>query len=219
MKKIWALVCSIILGSALSVQAIDPSTLDELDKNGLLMALPLNPQSKEAQLIQKFQHKEGTTLLNGEIKRLNERNKREQIKVEKMRNGEVLIVTIPASMLFLPNDVDLRTTASRVLNVFKRYLKDPGMYWVILDMHSDNTGNEQYNNQLTLNRVTSVFDWFEEQGCNTQFLFPTASGQWDPLPSVDYLSMTNRALNRRLEIYLVPGEKMLQEAKKGRIAF
>ena len=41
MKKIWALVCSIILGSALSVQAIDPSSLDELDKNGLLLALPL----------------------------------------------------------------------------------------------------------------------------------------------------------------------------------
>ncbi len=219
MKKIWALVCSIILGSALSVQAIDPSSLDELDKNGLLLALPLGKDSKEANLIRKFQEKEGTTLLNGDIKELNKRNKREQITVEKLRNGEVLVVTIPASMLFMPNDIDLRQNAARVLMPFKRYLKNPDMYWVILDMHSDNTGNSQYNDNLTLERVTTIFDWFEQQGCNTQYLFPTASGQWDPLPGVDYLSLNNRAKNRRLEIYLVPGEKMLQEAKRGRIAF
>lgn len=31
--------------------------------------------------------------------------------------------------------------------------------------------------------------------------------------------MTNRAKNRRLEVYLVPGKKMLEQAKKGRIVF
>ncbi len=38
-----------------------------------------------------------------------------------------------------------------------------------------------------------------------------------PLKSND--SMDNRDKNRRLEIYLVPGEKMVQQAQKGRIAF
>lgn len=219
MKRIWILVFSILMAVA-GTYAQSPSTdLDELDKTGLLNANPLG-DGKEAQLIRKFQEKEGTTLLNGEIKRLNARNPREQIMVEKLRKGEVLVVTIPASMLFMPNDTLLRPTAARVLTPFLRYLKNPDMYWMILDMHSDNTGNQEYTDNLTLERVTSVFDWFAEQtNVNTQYLFPTASGASDPLPNVDYLSMTNRARNRRLEIYLVPGRKMLEEAKKGRIAF
>lgn len=217
MKKIWAIACSILLGS-LTLAAAPPesaaSELDELDKNQLLLANPL-PQ-KEAELIRKFQEKEGTTLLNGDIKKL---NRHEPIMVEKLRGGEVLVVTIPASLLFLPNDTTLRETAWRALAPFKRYLNDPDMYWMILDMHSDNTGNSQYTDNLTLARVTSVFDWFADQDCDTRYLFPTASGAYDPLPGVDYLSMKNRARNRRLEIYLVPGRKMLSEAKKGRIAF
>ena len=32
-------------------------------------------------------------------------------------------------------------------------------------------------------------------------------------------SMSNRERNRRLEVYLVPGKKMLEQAKKGRIVF
>lgn len=220
MKKIWALVCSMIIGCGMAVYSAEPSAagLDELDKSGLLLANPLGT-GKEAELIRKFQQKEGTTLLSGEIKKLNERYRGQQITVEKLRNGEVLVVTIPASLLFMPNDTILRPTASRVLASFRRYLKNPDMYWMILDMHSDNTGNTAYTDNLTLQRVMSVFDWFEDQGCDTKFLFPTASGAWDPLPGVDNLSMINRAKNRRLEIYLVPGRKMLEAAKKGHIAF
>lgn len=220
MKKIWALVCSMIIGCGMAVYSAEPSAagLDELDKSGLLLANPLGT-GKEAELIRKFQQKEGTTLLSGEIKKLNERYRGQQITVETLRNGEVLVVTIPASLLFMPNDTILRPTASRVLASFRRYLKNPDMYWMILDMHSDNTGNTAYTDNLTLQRVMSVFDWFEDQGCDTKFLFPTASGAWDPLPGVDNLSMINRAKNRRLEIYLVPGRKMLEAAKKGHIAF
>lgn len=220
MKNIWILICSLIIGYQSVIKASEPtpvSNLDELDKTGLLLATPLS--GKEATLIKEFQQKEGTSLINGEIKKLNDRYRREPITVEKLRGGEVLVVTIPASLLFMPNDTILRQIAGRVLSPFKRYLKNPDMYWVILDMHSDNTGNTEYTDNLTLERVTSVFDWFEDQGCNTQYLFPTASGAWDPLPGIDYLSMSNRAKNRRLEIYLVPGRKMVEEAKKGKIAF
>ena len=219
MKKIWAIVCSMLLtvGATYAAQPSSASDLDDLDKNQLLLANPL--PTKEAELIRTFQEKEGTTLLNGELKKLNQRYRHEPVTVEKLRGGEVLVVTIPASLLFLPNDTVLRENAWRALAPFKRYLRNPDMYWVILDMHSDNTGNAQYTDELTLDRVTSVFDWFADQGCQTEYLFPTASGAYDPLPGVDYLTMKNRARNRRLEIYLVPGRKMLSEAKKGRIAF
>ena len=68
MKKIWAIVCSMLLavGATYAAQPSSASDLDDLDKNQLLQANPL--PTKEAELIRKFQEKEGTTLLNGELK-------------------------------------------------------------------------------------------------------------------------------------------------------
>lgn len=187
-----------------------PDNLDALDKYGLLSA---NPLGKTSDLIKKFMLKEGMTLLNGTLGKSN------AINVEKMRNGEVLVVTICASSLFMPNDTTLRPDASKLLAPFKRYLKNPDMFWVILDMHTDNTGSEEYTDNLSLQRVNSVFDWFVDEDCDTRYLFPTASGANEPLPGENNESIDSRNKNRRLEILLVPGKKMVQEAAKGRIAF
>ena len=216
MKKIWTVAFSLlaILG-AYGQKAPATENLDEMDKNQLLLAVPLGDRGK---LVGEFQTKEGIKLFNGPLSKLGTPN--EKITVEKLRNGEVLVVTIPASLLFLPNETVIRSDASAVLQPFLRYLRNPDMYWMILDMHSDNTGNEDYTDNLTLDRVESVFNWFENQeGVSTQYLFPTASGASEPLPGNPNISMKNRARNRRLEIYLVPGKKMLEAAKKGRIVF
>ena len=39
------------------------------------------------------------------------------------------------------------------------------------------------------------------------------------MPLVENNTMNNRSKNRRLEIYLMPGRRMLEQAKKGRIVF
>lgn len=91
------------------------------------------------------------------------------------------------------------------------------MYRVMLVMHTDNTGSDAYRDQITIDRVNSVFDWFGNSGSDTRYLFSYALGDEMPLKPND--SMDNRDRNRRLEIYLVPGEKMVEQAKKGRISF
>lgn len=225
MKKILTAVFSIIItGSMLAQQPATnaaPDNLDDLNKNELLGANPLGAQSE---FIKKFQHMQGTRLLNQKIMSAGGRTQMmfkdvEGVMVERTRNGEVLVVTIPASHLFMPNQTVLRPDAGRLLTPFLRYLTKPDMYWVILDMHADNTGSEAYTDQLTLDRVNSVFNWFMDKDADTRFLFPTASGASDPLPGHDNESMSDRAANRRLEIYLVPGKRMLEQAKKGKIEF
>lgn len=183
--------------------------LDELDFIEMLNSV--DPGTGSA-LIQKFQAKEGKNrLVNGKYHPSGE------CKVEAFRNKEVLLVTIPAHLLFDPNDTDLKAGAQEYLLPIKRYLKDPDMFRVLLVMHTDNTGSEEYRDRLTLERVDSVFDWFEDSGANTTYLFSYALGDDMPLKPND--SMENRRQNRRLEIYLVPGTKMVQQAQKGRIAF
>ena len=171
----------------------------------------VDPGSGSA-LIQKFQAKEGKNrLLNGKY------NPSGECKVEAFRNKEVLLITIPAHLLFDPNDTELKSGAGEYLAPIKRYLKEPDMFRVMLVMHTDNTGSDEYRDRLTVERVNSVFDWFEDSGANTKYLFSYALGDEMPLKPND--SMENRRQNRRLEIYLIPGKKMVEQAKKGRIAF
>lgn len=183
--------------------------LDEMDFIEMLNSVDTGTGSA---LIQKFQAKEGKNrLLNGKY------NPSGECKVEAFRNKEVLLITIPADLLFSPNETELKNGAQDYLAPIKRYLKDPDMFRVMLVMHTDNTGSDEYRDRITYERVNSVFDWFEDSGANTKYLFSYALGDEMPLKPND--SMENRRQNRRLEIYLVPGEKMVEQARKGRIAF
>lgn len=184
--------------------------LDEIEFLEMLNSVPLD--EKSAQLIRKFQEKEGRTRLHAR-----EFNEKSGCTVETCRNKEVLLITIPADKLFAPNSKELRPGAETLLNPFRRYLKDPDMYRVLMVMHTDNTGSEVYRDMITEKRSQAVADWYETRGSDTEYLFPFALS--DDSPLVRNNSMTNRAKNRRLEVYLVPGKKMQEQAKKGRIVF
>ena len=186
--------------------------MEELDEMDFIEMINSVETGSASDLIQKFQAKEGKNkLLNGKY------NPSGECKVDAFRNKEVLLITIPAHLLFNPNETELKPGAQDYLSPIKRYLKDPDMFRVMLVMHTDNTGSEEYREQITIERVNSVFDWFEDSGVNTSYLFSYALADDMPLQNND--SMENRRQNRRLEIYLVPGEKMVEQAKKGRIAF
>ena len=184
--------------------------LDELSFSEMINSVELD--AKSADLIRKFQEKEGRTRLYNK-----EYNSRNSSMVETYRNKEVLLVTIPASKLFAPNEVEVRKDAAHLLAPLKRYLKEPDMYRVLLVMHTDNTGSENYREHITEERSTALFDWFVDEGCDTRYLFSYAYS--DDMPLEENNSLENREKNRRLEVYLVPGKKMLEQAKKGRIVF
>lgn len=203
---------SSFLFTAVNSAAADANSPEELANMSFIEMVNSVDLGKQSELIQKFQKREAQTkLMNGKF------NPKGECTVETFRNREVLLLTIPARLLFAPNATELKPGASEYLQPLRRYLKDPEMYRVMLVMHTDNTGSEEYRDNLTLQRVDAVFDWFEESGSDTRYLFPFAMG--DELPLVDNMSMENRDSNRRLEVYLVPGTKMLEQAKKGRIAF
>lgn len=186
--------------------------IEALDNLSFIEMLNSVDVGNTSALIQKFQTKEGKNrLLNGKY------NPKGECTVEAYRNKEVLLVTIPAHLLFDPNMTELKHGAADYLSPIRRYLKDPDMYRVMIVMHTDNTGSEQYREQLTADRVNTVFDWFENSGSDTRYLFSYALG--DDMPLRPNNSMDSRDKNRRLEIYLIPGQKMVDQAKKGRISF
>lgn len=199
-------------GAGKSAKVIPGQRIEELDDMDFIELLHSVDVENTSDLIQKFQSKEGKSrLLNGKYPPGGE------CTVEAYRNKEVLLITIPAKLLFEPNMTDLNAHASDYLTPIKRYLKDPDMYRVILVMHTDNTGSEEYREQITKERVEAVFDWFDASGADTSYLYSFALS--DDMPLFPNNSVDNRSKNRRLEIYLVPGSKMVEQAKTGRIAF
>ncbi|MDE5652171.1 MAG: OmpA family protein [Muribaculaceae bacterium] len=217
MKNLWKTLSLLIAVAVMAIAPLEASAdkNDNLDDMSFAEILNSVDLGKQVELVQKFQDREAKNVLfkNRYI------GEQSECSIDAIRNREVIVVSIPAHLLFGPNQTELLETASRYLEPFKRYMssKDPDMYRVLAVMHTDNTGSEEYREQLTVDRAQAVSEWFEENAPNTQFLFPFAMA--DDMPLVPNDSFENRDKNRRLEIYLVPGEAMLEKAKKGRIAF
>ncbi len=207
------LISLALITGAFTSYAQNQPALEDLSFARMLKSVDLSKENKAADLIRKFQDLEARQkLMNGPLS-----PNRSDCNIEAFRKKEVILITIPAHLLFAPNSTELLSGAATYLSPIKRYMKDSDMFRVLLVMHTDNTGSEEYRENITGDRVDAVTSWFEENGADTSYTFSYAFGDEQPL--VPNTSMENRSKNRRLEIYLMPGEKMLQEAKKGKIDF
>ena len=203
MKKITSILRLLLLvttlacylqGNAKKIDIYERS----LDQN---LATP-EIKNKLKDAVQDFQYKQAVELI------------KQNYEVELTRDNEVIIVTIPAERLFASNDTVLAATGPAALKPMLRYLKNPGFYKLLLVMHSDDTGSKAYTVRLTRSRVNAVYDWFDANG-DVDYIVPYALGSNDPLNAND--SMEKRRKNRRLEIYIVPNDVMLEQAKRGAI--
>ena len=105
---------------------------------------------KQAETIKKFQYNQAIAL---------QKNKQ---NVEMTRDGEVIIITIPAGQLFAPNDTVLSDMGKKSIEPFLGYLKNEGLYKMLLVMHHDNTGSDRYILNLTKARVNAIYDWISK---------------------------------------------------------
>ena len=94
-------------------------------------------------------------------KKLGEQFIKQGYKVETIRKGEVLIISIPAHDLFAPNNISLLESASIQLQPILSLAKNK-MYKLLVAMHSDDTGSEQYQDMLTNNRIVAVYEWIKD---------------------------------------------------------
>lgn len=130
------------------------------------------------------------------------------------RNGLALMVTISAAELFAPNDTTLRPDADRILTKFKKHLLVPDKYKLLIAVHSDDTGNEDYLNHLTQVRAETILTWFSSNSIPTQGIVPYGMGYDEPLNTDT--TREGRALNRRVEFYFVPGPILIEHLKTKR---
>lgn len=203
MRYIIAILISSIFATSLAAR--EKTTTEnvsdwEFDKN---LSYP-QVKSKQRDIIVDYQHNTGKYLIN------------QGYEIQTTRHGEVLIIIIQANILFPANEVTLINNVDKHLSPIVKLLNRKSCYKVLLAMHSDNTGNEIYADNLTTQRVLSVYNWLIDNGC-ANVIVPYAMGGEEPLKPNN--SMANRQYNRRLEIYLVPDNSMIEQAKENLLQY
>lgn len=128
---------------------------------------------------------------------------KDSLQVDVLRNNDVLQITIPCSDLFGPGSTELKQSAVEVLKPLRMVVREPEKYKILIAVHSDNTGDDIYADSITAARANAIDDLLWELASNQDTnVIPYGLGKDSPLHS--NTSMINRALNRRVEIFIVP---------------
>lgn len=135
-----------------------------------------------------------------------------EYNVNLIRNGEVIVITIPADLFFEANETELSRRSDDILYKIAQFFRVPGFYHAAMAMYHDNTGSPQYCKDLTDKRIESIADWFTVNTSCRQYISTYSFG--DSTPILENNSMNNRRMNRRLVIYLIPDNVMFDNAKR-----
>lgn len=162
-------------------------------------------------LVEKTEHE----AVKSYMTRLGNKLARKKYIVDMMRNDEVVLVTIPTDELFQPNDTLLSPSAPTKIEPILSVITDPMMMKIVYAVHTDNTGSVSYNMNLSHERNNSIYDWLLDKINEDLIVIPYEFGDTDPIDTNE--SRNGRKNNRRLEIFLIPGPKLISLAQKGEL--
>jgi outer membrane protein OmpA-like peptidoglycan-associated protein len=133
--------------------------------------------------------------------------------VEAVNNGEALKVTFDSGIFFATNSSTVSEAAKSALANFAVTLQQNPDTYVKIVGHTDNTGKVDYNQTLSEKRAKSVYDYLILNSVSSSRLTYEGKGIHEPV--ADNSTVEGRALNRRVEVFILANEKMIQEAQQG----
>ncbi|MDR1631306.1 MAG: OmpA family protein [Dysgonamonadaceae bacterium] len=155
----------------------------------------------------------GALIGNKMDKQKKELEKIKDAQVESVNDGQAIKVTFDSGILFATNSSSLNQASRNSLTLFANSLKSNPDTSVHIYGHTDSTGGDNINIPLSNQRAGSVGSFLSGQGILTSRM--TTEGLGSSQPIADNGTTVGRQQNRRVEIYIVPNQKMIQEAQSG----
>lgn len=121
---------------------------------------------------------------------------------EVQRVGERIVVNIPSNITFAHDSADLTPQARNTLADVGRTLAENPQTTVDVVGHTDATGPDDYNIDLSLRRADAVMRTLIAQGVARDRIEAIGAGESQPVASND--TEAGRAQNRRVEIQITP---------------
>jgi outer membrane protein OmpA-like peptidoglycan-associated protein len=129
-----------------------------------------------------------------------------------IREGEGIIIKFDSGILFDVGKADLKTDAQTNLKNLVISLQKNMETNIMIIGHTDNTGTQVQNIDLSVHRAAAVKDFLVSGGIEGRRL--TIDGKAETEPIAGNTTASGRAQNRRVEIVILANDKMKKQAKE-----
>jgi len=132
-------------------------------------------------------------------------------QVERVDDGIVVTFDEGSGVYFDTAKFNINTASqenlNKLINVFKEF---PDTNILVVG-HTDSVGAEESNMTLSKNRAYAVTNYLSQNGISTGRLKTNWFGETQPMH--DNATADGRAKNRRVNVAILPNDKMIQDAK------
>ena len=137
----------------------------------------------------------------------------ENARVERV--GEGIKITFDSGILFATNSAELQPAAKNEIAQLAKTLQKYPDTNILIEGHTDNTGNRSINQPLSERRAQSVANYAAQMGVDRSRM--STMGYADDQPVADNSTAAGRQQNRRVEIAIYANEKMKKAAERGEL--
>jgi len=133
--------------------------------------------------------------------------------VERIDDGIVVTFDENSGVYFDTNKYNINSDSEVLLNKLSGILMEYSDTNVVIVGHTDSTGADDYNMTLSKNRAYAVTNYFTQTKGLASSRFTT---KWfgEDQPIADNNTVEGRSKNRRVNIAIVPNDKMKEDAQK-----
>jgi len=118
------------------------------------------------------------------------------------RIGNNITLNMPGNITFATNSADLNAGFFQVLNSVALVVNEFNQTVIEVAGHTDNTGGDQYNQQLSERRAGAVAAYLGTRSVQSDRVITVGMGEARPVATND--TEAGRQSNRRVELTLVP---------------
>ncbi|MBK7652387.1 MAG: OmpA family protein [Flammeovirgaceae bacterium] len=133
--------------------------------------------------------------------------------VQRVERG--ILITFNSGLQFDVNSSSLVGDTKSNLDDLSTTLKKYDDTSILIEGHTDNTGEDKYNQDLSERRARSVSQYLKTQGVEGSRLTTKGYGEEQPIAPND--TEAGRHKNRRVEVAIYANKKMKKMAEKGEI--
>jgi len=134
-------------------------------------------------------------------------------QVESINDGQAIKVTFESGILFATGKSDLNAASQNALTQFAASLNGTPDTDVKIFGHTDSSGGDKVNVPLSQQRAQAVSNFLASKGVAGSRMTTQGMGSSDPVAPEDAKGV--QALNRRVEIYILPNAEMIRKAEAG----
>jgi outer membrane protein OmpA-like peptidoglycan-associated protein len=140
--------------------------------------------------------------MDQQIKELKESTAGSGVDVTETDGGSAILVNLPDGVTFDVDSATLKPQFQTTLNEIATSLNTYPDSLIDVYGHTDSTGSDQYNQALSERRAASVANYLTMRGVSAARVRSMGMGETMPIASND--TPEGRALNRRVEIKIIP---------------